>query len=46
LIAIGDALREYELKLTILGPGEKAMGKELARIEMLISETVIVLRRF
>ncbi|KAI6175918.1 BMA-MSH-5, isoform d [Aphelenchoides bicaudatus] len=39
LIKIGDALREYEVKLPILGPGEKSLGMDLARLNTLINET-------
>ena len=42
---MGDAMRQYELKLPILGPGERALGSELARLLAVIQETVRRRRR-
>ncbi|CAD5206899.1 unnamed protein product [Bursaphelenchus okinawaensis] len=39
LIEIGDSLRNCDVNLTVLGPGEKCLGGELARIGELLKKT-------
>ncbi|KAI6241297.1 hypothetical protein M3Y99_00355200 [Aphelenchoides fujianensis] len=39
LIDIGDAIRQYEIALPILGPGARSLGRELARLFAIITAT-------
>lgn len=39
LVDIGDALRSWEVSLPVLGKGEQAMGKELARMCTLLDKS-------